>query len=49
MSRILKIMCIFARKMSNTTIAEFANTVDTDETVHIEPSHMDLQCLPSSL
>ena len=27
------------------TIAEFANTVDPDET----PSYQDLQCLPSSL
>ena len=33
----------------NTTIAEFANTVDPDETAHNEPSHLDLQCLPSSL
>ena len=30
-------------KMPNTTVAEFANTVDPDETA------MDLQCLPSSL
>ena len=30
-------------KASNTTIAEFANTVDN------EPSHLDLQCLPTSL
>ena len=30
------------------TIAEFANTVDPDETAHYEPSHLDLQCLPSS-
>ena len=28
---------------------EFANTVDPDETAHNEPSHLDLQCLPSSL
>ena len=32
-----------------TTIADFANTVDPDETAHNEPSHLDLQCLPSSL
>ena len=36
-------------KAPNTTIAEFANTVDPDETGHNEPSHLDLQCLPSSL
>ena len=32
----------------NTTIAEFANTVDPDETAQNEPSHQDPQCLPSS-
>ena len=37
------------RKAPNTTIAEFANTVNPDETAHNEPSHLDLQCLPSSL
>ena len=37
------------RKAPNTTKAEFANTVDPDETSHNEPSHPDLQCLPSSL
>ena len=31
-------------KAPNTTIAEFANTVD-----HNEPSHLNLQCLPTSL
>ena len=36
-------------KAPNTTIAEFANTVDPDEMAHIEPSHLDLQCLPSSI
>ena len=36
-------------KAPNTTIAEFANTVDPDETAHNEPSHLDLQSLPSSL
>ena len=36
-------------KAPNTTKAEFANTVDPDETAHNEPSHLDLQCLPSSL
>ena len=29
--------------MPTITIAEFANTVDPDETVHYEPSHLDLQ------
>ena len=29
-------------KAPNTTIAEFANTVDPDETAHNEPSHLDL-------
>ena len=38
---------ILAHKAQNTTIAEF-NTVDPDETAHNEPSHQDLQCLPSS-
>ena len=37
------------RKAPNTTIAVFANTVDPDEMAHNEPSHLDLQCLPSSL
>ena len=32
-----------------TSIAEFANTEDPDETAHNEPSHLDLQCLPFSL
>ena len=36
-------------KAPNTTIAEFANTVDPDETARNEPSHQDLQCLPTSL
>ena len=38
---------LLARKAPNTTIAEFANTIDPDETAHNEPSHLDLQCLPS--
>ena len=37
------------RKAPNTTIAKFANTVDPDETDHNKLSHLDLQCLPSSL
>ena len=36
-------------KAPNTTIAEFANTIDPDEATHNAPSHLDLQCLPSSL
>ena len=36
-------------KAPNTTIAEFANTADPDETAHYEPSHLDLQCLPSKV
>ena len=32
-------------KAQNTTKAEFANTVDPDETAHNEPSYLDLQCL----
>ena len=36
-------------KAPNTSIAEFANTVDPDETARYEPSHPDLQSLPSSL
>ena len=31
-------------KGPNARIAEFANTVDPDETAHHEPSHLDLQC-----
>ena len=37
------------RKVPNTTIAEVASTVDPDETSHNELSHLDLQCLSSSL
>ena len=33
-------------KAPNTTIVDFANTEDPDETAHNEPSHLDLQCLP---
>ena len=38
---------VLTLKAPNTTIAEFANTVDPDEMAHNEPSHLDLQCLPS--
>ena len=34
-------------KTPKTTITEFANTADPDERAHNEPSHQDLQCLPS--
>ena len=40
---------MLAHKAPNTTITEFANTVDPDETAHNELSHLDLQCLPSRL
>ena len=36
-------------KGQKTTIAKFANAADPDETAHHELSHLDLQCLPSSL
>ena len=36
-------------KAPNTTIAEFANTVDQDEADNNELSYQDLQYLPSSL
>ena len=41
--------CVLTHKAPNTTIAEFANTVDTDEMAHNELFHLDLPCLPSSL
>ena len=43
---------ILTCKAPNTTLAEFANTVNPDEMAHnelYEQSHLDLQCLPSSL
>ena len=36
-------------KAPNTTKAAFANSVDPDDTTHNASSHLDLQCLPSSL
>ena len=36
-------------KAPNSTIDNFANTVDPDETAHHEISHLDPQCLPFSL
>ena len=44
----IKLLTNINPKAPNTTIAEFANTADPDETAHNEPSHLDLQCLPSS-
>ena len=38
----------FCLKVPKTTIAEFVNTLDQDETAHNDSSHLDLQCLPSS-
>ena len=35
-------------KAPNTTIDEFANTVESDEMAHNEQSHLEIQCLPSS-
>ena len=35
--------------LTQTKIAEFANSVDLDEVAHHEPPHLDLHCLPSSL
>ena len=40
---------ILTIKAPNKTIAEFANTVDPEETAHNKLSHQDLQCVPSSL
>ena len=48
-SKNLKNKILITLKAPNTTIAEFANTVDPDETAHNEPCHQDLQCLPTSL
>ena len=36
-------------KAPNTTKAEFANTIDPDETAHNELSPPDLQCSPSNV
>ena len=49
MNFILPVNPTLTCKVPNTTIAKFANTADPDETAHNEPSHLDLQCLPSSL
>ena len=35
--------------LTETKIAEFANSVDLDEVAQNEPPHLDLHCLPSSL
>ena len=36
-------------QVPETNIAEFADSVDPDEVVHNEPSHLDLHCLHCSL
>ena len=36
-------------KAPKTIIVELVNSVDTDEAVHYELSHLDLHCLPSNL
>ena len=41
----IQFSCLFC--LTQQYIAEFANTVDPDE--FYEPSHLDLQCFPSSL
>ena len=41
--------CALTLKAPNTTISEFVNTADPDETAHNEPSQLDLQRLPSTL
>ena len=38
---------ILTHKVPNTTITEFANTVDPDEMGYND--HLDLECLPSSI
>ena len=49
-SVIERLWCIkLTLKAPITTITDFANTVDPDETAHNEPSHLHLQCLPTSL
>ena len=40
---------VLTLKVPNTTIAEFANIVDPDETAHNETFQPDLQCLPANL
>ena len=34
-------------EVSETKIAEFANSIDLDEVAHNEPPNLDLYCLPS--
>ena len=45
----LFLRCILTLNAPNTTKADFANTVDPEETAHNEPSHLDPQCLPLSI
>ena len=42
-------IAVLTLKVPNTKIAEFENTADPYETAHDELSHLDLQCLSSSL
>ena len=44
----MRVFELLTCKVPNTTIAEFANTADPDETAH-KRSHQDLPCLPSNL
>ena len=39
----------FYGKVPETKLAEFANSIDPDETAHYEPSHLNIRCLSSSL
>ena len=45
---VIKVPANIPQSAKHTTKAEFANTVDPDETADNEPSHLDPQCLPSS-
>ena len=39
-------LCHISCNVPNTTIAEFANSVDPDTTAHNEPSHLDYTVCP---
>ena len=49
LSNFIRLWHFLTCKAPNTTIAEFAITIDPDKTAHNESSHLDLQCLPYSL
>ena len=38
--------CHFTLSVTETNMAEFANSVDLDEVAHNEPPYLDLHCLP---